>query len=54
MFSYEVLENGSAIILTQSRRSTIEDYQDVAPKFFADVKSQNVRRILLDLRQFEG
>jgi hypothetical protein len=54
VFSYEVLENGSAIILTQSGRSTIEDYQDVAPKFFADVKSQNIRRILLDLRQFEG
>jgi len=54
VFSYEVLENGSAILLTQSGRSTIEDYQDVAPKFFSDVKSQDIRRILLDLRQFEG
>jgi hypothetical protein len=54
MFSYEILENGSAIILTQSGRPTLEDYQDFAPKFFADVKSQNIRRILLDMREAKG
>ena len=54
MFSYEIVDGGKVIILRTTGRPGFDDYQDVAPNFFADVKSQNIRRILLDWRQFDG
>ena len=41
-------------MLTTAGRTTTEDYQNIAPKFFADVRSQGIRRILLDWREFQG
>jgi hypothetical protein len=54
MFSYEILQDEGIIVLTSTGRHTIHDYQEVAPKFFEDVKSLNIRRILMDNRKFEG
>jgi hypothetical protein len=54
MISFEILDDANIIILRTAGRPRFEDYQDVAPKFFADVNSQNIRRILLDWRQFDG
>lgn len=54
MFSYEILEDDGVVVLTTSGPTTIENYQDVAPKFYADVRSKGVRRILLDNREFQG
>ena len=54
MFSYEILENDGVIVLTITGQTSVDDYQDVAPKFFADVKSLGIRRILLDGRDFQG
>ena len=54
MFSYEILEDDGVIVLATAGRPTVEDYQNVAPKFFADVRSREIRRILLDWREFQG
>ena len=35
-------------------RPTMEDYQSVASKFFADVRSLGIRQLLLDWREFQG
>jgi hypothetical protein len=54
MFSYEILEDDGVIVLTNTGQTTVDDYQTVAPKFFSDVKSLGIRRILLDNREFQG
>ena len=54
MFSYEILEDDGVIVLAIIGQATVEDYQTVAPKFYADVKSQGISRILLDAREFQG
>ena len=54
MFSYEIMRNDGLVLLKAAGPFEIEDYQDFGPRFFADVKSQNVRRILLDWREFQG
>jgi hypothetical protein len=54
MFSYEILEDDGVIVVTSTGQSTVEDYQIVAPKFFADAKSQGIRRALLDARKYQG
>ncbi|MDH3719123.1 MAG: STAS/SEC14 domain-containing protein [Planctomycetota bacterium] len=41
-------------MLVTTGQMAVEDYQVVAPKFFADVRSQGIRRILLDWREFRG
>ena len=54
MFSYEVLEDDGVIVLTSIGQATMEDYQVFAPKYFADVRSRGIRRILLDNREHQG
>ena len=54
MFSYEILEDDGVIVLASAGRPTVEDFQNVAPSFFADVRSRCVRRILLDWRKVQG
>ena len=54
MFSYEILEDDKVIVLVTIGQVTMEDYQAVAPKFFADVRSQGISRLLLDDREFQG
>ena len=54
MISYEILEDDGVIVLVNTGQMAMEDYQVVAPKFFADVRSQGIRRILLDWREFRG
>ena len=54
MISYEILEDDGVIVLATTGQTAVEDYQVVAPKFFADVRSQGIRRILLDWREFRG
>jgi len=54
MISYEILEDDGVIVLVTTGQMAVEDYQVVAPKFFADVRSQGIRRILLDWREFRG
>ena len=54
MFSYKILEDDRVIVLAKVGRPTLEDHQTVMPKFFADVRSRDIRRILLDWREFQG
>ena len=54
MFSYEIYQDEGVIVLTSVGKTTYDDYQTVAPKFYADVESHGIRRILLDSRRFEG
>ena len=54
MFSFELMEDDGIIELTSVGQTTVEDYQELAPKFFADVRSNNIKRVLLDARQFQG
>lgn len=54
MFSYELQEDNGIVVLKSVGTNTIEDYQDVAPQFFSDVKSRNIRRVLMDWRAFQG
>ena len=54
MISYEFLEDDGVIVLATTGQMAVEDYQVVAPKFYADVRSQGIRRILLDWREFQG
>ena len=54
MFSYEILEDDGVIVLANVGRSTVEDFQPIMPKFKADVRSRDIRRILLDWREFQG
>lgn len=54
MFSYEIMKNDGLVVLKTTGQLKIEDYQDLGPRFFADAKSQNIRRILLDWRDFRG
>ncbi len=54
MFAYEILDDDGLIVLTESGHTTVDDYQQVAPDFFADVRSKGIRRILLDSREFLG
>ncbi len=54
MFSYEILEDDGVIVLAIAGQAIVEDYQAVALKFYADVKSQGISRILLDAREFQG
>lgn len=54
MFSYEILKDDGVIVATATGQTTVEDYQAVAPQFFADVKSQDIRRFLLDARKYQG
>jgi hypothetical protein len=54
MLSYEILEDDGVILLVTIGQATVEDYQAVMPKFFADVRSQGIRRLLLDDREHQG
>lgn len=54
MFSYEIRKNDGLIVLTTVGETTYDDYQAVAPKFFADVELHKINKILLDNRQFAG
>ena len=54
MFSYEILEDAGVLVLACIGQAAVEDYQLVAPKFYADVRSRGIRRILLDAREFQG
>ena len=54
MFSYEILGDNGVIVVASIGRATVEDFQTFAPKFFADVRSQGIRQILLDYREFQG
>ena len=54
MFSYEILEDDGVIVLATTGQMAVEDYQVFAPKFYAVVRSQGIRRILLDWREFRG
>jgi hypothetical protein len=54
LFSYEILEDDGVIVLATTGQMAVEDYQVVAPKFYADVRAQGIRRILLDWREFQG
>jgi len=39
MISYRVLEDDRVIILRVTGHTTVDDFQDIAPKFFAEVRS---------------
>lgn len=54
VFSFEILGGDGIIVLTVTGQTAIEDYQDIAPRFFDAVRSQGVRRLLLDWRSFDG
>jgi len=54
MFSYEILKDDGVIVLTTVGLVTMEDYQTVAPKFFADVRSTQSRKLLMDSRRDDG
>ena len=54
MFSFEILESDDIVVLTFKGHISIDDYQDVAPKFLHGVKLRNIRRLLLDWRKFDG
>jgi hypothetical protein len=54
MFSYEILEDDGVVVLVTIGQVTVEEFQDYAPKFFADVRSQGIRRILMDGREHRG
>ena len=54
MYSYEILKSEGLVILKSIGQSNIEDFQQFGPNFFGDVESQNIRRILLDWREFQG
>lgn len=54
MISYEILEDDGVIVLVTIGQMAVEDYQIVGPKFFADVRSHGICRILLDWREFRG
>ncbi len=54
MFSYEVLKDDGIIVMTVTGQLTVEDYQNAMPKFLAEVRSQAIRKLLLDLRRNEG
>ena len=42
------------VVVANVGRPTMEDFQAVMPKFFADVRSQDICRMLLDWREFQG
>ena len=54
MLSYDIRASDGVIVLTSVGETTLDDYQAVAPKFDADVKSHKIRKILLDCREFTG
>ena len=54
MFSYEIHKDEGMIVLTSVGKTTFDDYQTVAPKFYADVEAHGIRKILVDSRKFEG
>ncbi len=54
MFSYEIHKDDGLIVLTATGKTTFDDYQTVAPQFYADAQSHGIRKILLDYREYEG
>lgn len=54
MFSFKLMEDDGVIVLTSVGQTTVEDYQESAPKFFADARSKNIRNVMLDVREFQG
>jgi hypothetical protein len=54
MFSYKVLEADGVIVLTMIDQVTAEDDPDFVARFYADVRSRGMRRILLDWREYQG
>ena len=54
MFSYEVFQDDGLVVLTSAGKTTFEEFQAVAPKFYADVEAHGIRKILLDSRRSEG
>ncbi len=53
MFSYEILEDEGVIVLAATDKITLEDFQIVAPAFFADIRSKGIRKILVDYRELQ-
>lgn len=54
MFSFELMEDDGIVVLTSVGHTTVDDFQELAPRFFADVRSKNIKRVLLDAREFTG
>ncbi len=54
MLSYEIHKDDGVIVMTSVGETTFDDYQTVGPKFYADVKSHGIRKVLVDSRKFEG
>lgn len=54
MFSYEIHKDDGLIMLTETGKTTFDDYQTVLPKFFADARSHGIRKVLVESHEFEG
>jgi len=54
VFSFELMEEDGIVVLTSVGQTRVDDFQELAPRFFADVRSKNIERILLDARAFTG
>ncbi len=54
MLSYKILEDDGVIVLSAVGETTFEDLQGDAAQFFADIRSNGIRRILLDWRGLKG
>ena len=54
MFSYNILKDDRIVILTASKKITIDDYQNIAVQFFSDINANGIHKILMDYRMYEG
>jgi len=54
MFSCKILEDDGVIVLSAVGETTFEDTQGEAARFFADIRSSGIRRVLLDWRDHKG
>ena len=54
MFSYKILKDDDIVMLHLSEKITVDDYQTTAVQFFSDVNSDDIHKMLVDCRMYEG
>ena len=54
MFSYEILQDDGIVSLSLIGQVMFEDYQTTMPELIAEVRSHEIRKLLLGHRKYEG
>ncbi len=54
MFSYELFADDGFVILKESGVTPFEDFQEFMPEFDSVVNKNNIRKIIIDCREFQG